>query len=198
MRPFTSLRMGTSTTCGTANTVAPAASAEATPVGESSIAIQRVISTPRRSAANRYGSGCGLPRSTSSPTTDTSNAPAGNASITSFAKRRHDMVTNAVGISDARTSANNSRAPGRHGTLRLMFDTTLSNIISTISWGVSRTPPCSIMYRPESRRSNPTTARACSSLHESPCAATTAYSASNQYGSVSTMVPSKSHNTACS
>ena len=154
------------------------------------------MSTPRRSAARRYGSGCGFPRSTSSPTTDTSNAPVGNASTTSVAKRRHDIVTRAVGIPAVRTSASNSRAPGRHGTSRFKSFTTLSSMSSTISCAVNRTPPCSIMKRPESRRSKPTTDFANSSLHESPCFATMAYSAANQYGSVSTMVPSISHNTA--
>src|SRR3954447_7959109 len=60
----------------------------------------------------------------------------------------------------------------------------------------SGTPPCTRMYSPETRRSLPTRLRACSRLHVPPYSATRAYSASIQYGSVSTRVPSMSHSTA--
>ena len=51
----------TGTTWGTPSVAHPAASAEATPVGESSIATQSAGSTPSAAAAARYGSGWGLP-----------------------------------------------------------------------------------------------------------------------------------------
>ena len=60
---------GTSTTCGTPTVTHPAATADRTPVGESSIAMHRDGSTPSSAAAARYGSGCGLPFVTSSPAT---------------------------------------------------------------------------------------------------------------------------------
>ena len=46
--------------CGTAMTLHRAAIAEATPVGESSIARQLGAGFPVAAAAIRYGSGCGL------------------------------------------------------------------------------------------------------------------------------------------
>ena len=106
---------GTSTTCGTAITTHPAAVADLTPVGESSIAMQSRVRTPSARAAVRKGSGCGLPLATSSPAITSVNESGGSASTTASANRRHDMVTNAVGMPAALIRASSSRAPGRHG-----------------------------------------------------------------------------------
>ena len=59
----------------------PAASADFTPAGESSIATQAAGATPRRCAASRKMSGAGLPRSMSSPLIATSKAPTQAAAI---------------------------------------------------------------------------------------------------------------------
>ena len=99
---------------GTANTRQPAASAEATPLGESSRAKQSPGGTPISLAASRYGSGSGLVAATSSAHTSTSNRNPVLARTASM-KLRSDEVTRAHGSPAAATSASSSRAPGRNG-----------------------------------------------------------------------------------
>src|SRR5262249_61768373 len=62
-------RASIGTRLGTATVQQPAASAEATPLGESSSATQCRGSAPSSEAAFRYGSGSGFPRVTSSAQT---------------------------------------------------------------------------------------------------------------------------------
>jgi len=100
---------------GTANTRQPAASAAATPLGESSRAKQSPGGTPTSLAASRYGSGSGLVAVTSSAHTSTSNRIAVLASTASM-KPRSDPVTSALGRPAFSTEASSSRAPGRTGT----------------------------------------------------------------------------------
>src|ERR671922_104485 len=63
---------------GTATTAMPAATAAATPLGESSSATQAPGAAPRRSAASRYRSGAGLVRDRS---------PSRSSRLTTSAKR---------------------------------------------------------------------------------------------------------------
>ena len=185
-----------STTLGIANVRHPAATALATPVGESSMATQSLACTPRRLAAVRYGSGCGLPLVTSSPVMTTSNVPGGSVRTTASANRVQLIVTSACGIPALRTASNVSRAPGRHGTLRCTRAMTPSSNRLTMSSMGRSTPPCSRRIAADTRRSLPTMACAFSWSHWPPNSATNSYSHSIQYGSVSTMVPSMSHSTA--
>ena len=102
---------GTSTMCGMTITWQPAAVAERTPVGESSSATQSRGDTDSARAAARYGSGCGLPRRTSSPTIVAANEPRGSSATIASASRRHDIVTSAHGIfSDAKLCQQIARA----------------------------------------------------------------------------------------
>ena len=103
------------TSDGTAMTRHPAASAEATPLGESSRAKQRAGSVPSSLAASRYGSGSGLVTLTSSAHTSASKRRPVRASTASM-NRRSEEVTSAHGRPAAATSASSSRAPGRSGT----------------------------------------------------------------------------------
>ena len=103
-----------STMFGTATTTHPAAAADVTPVGESSMATHCTGSTPSFAAARTYGSGWGLPLVTASPvmTTSSGSAPAPRARRR---PRRHDIVTSAHGTPCWCRSVSRRRAPGRHG-----------------------------------------------------------------------------------
>jgi hypothetical protein len=100
---------------GTANTRQPAASADATPLGESSRAKQSPGCTPTRLAASRYGSGSGLVAVTSWAHTAASNRIPVLASTASM-KPRSEEVTSTRGRPARATEASSSRAPGRTGT----------------------------------------------------------------------------------
>ncbi|HXL95792.1 MAG TPA: hypothetical protein VN969_43285 [Streptosporangiaceae bacterium] len=69
----------------TATTYAPAATADATPAGASSNAMHLRGGTPSRSAARRYGSGCGFPCVTSSAQTITPGGSKPAAARRTFA-----------------------------------------------------------------------------------------------------------------
>src|ERR1700733_16088605 len=79
---------------GTAITRQPAASADATPLGESSKAKQSAGGTPISLAASRYGSGSGLVAATSSAHTSTSKRRPVLARTASM-NDRSDEVTRA-------------------------------------------------------------------------------------------------------
>ena len=135
---------GTGTWLGTTSTRQPAASAEAAPVGESSMAtVARV--EPSSSAGVQVGLGVRLAVLTSSPETTTSKDPVGQGARTGATKRRYDIVTRAHGTSRSRSSASSSRAPGRQGTDCSTCATTPSSSTSTISCGVRSMPLCSRM-----------------------------------------------------
>ncbi len=102
------------TSAGTASTAAPAATALATPVAESSIATHLSMGTPSSRAAVRYGSGCGLVASTSSPQTTTSKLSRPRVSRAISTRARPLEVTRAVGIRAWRTAPSSASAPGRH------------------------------------------------------------------------------------
>src|SRR5262249_18004987 len=101
------------TSQGTATTTQPAPPALVTPVGESSIATHWAGGTPSRAAAVRYGAGCGLVCSTSSPHTTTSKLCAPIVASATSTRCRRVAVTSADGTPSARTAARSSRAPGR-------------------------------------------------------------------------------------
>ena len=73
------------------------------PARESSTATVAATSTPRRSAASRYGSGSGFGRLTSSPLTTTSNSPT--AAANGSARTANDDVTSAIGMPAACTAS---------------------------------------------------------------------------------------------
>jgi hypothetical protein len=100
---------------GTANTWQPAASADATPFGESSSAAHRSADTPSSLAARRYGSGSGLVWITSFAQTVTSKLRPVLSSTASI-KLRSDEVTSACGSPAALTCASSDNAPGWSGT----------------------------------------------------------------------------------
>ena len=106
---------GMATMFGTATTTQPAAVADSTPVGESSMATHCTGSTPSRDAARRYGSGCGLPWRTASPVITAWNVIGASASTTASVSRLQDIVTSAHGTPLALRSASRRRAPGRQG-----------------------------------------------------------------------------------
>ncbi len=174
----------------------PAASAEARPVGESSIATAPSASTPSSVSAVRYGSGEACPCVTRSPVTTEAKTPGGSWSTTACAIGSHDIVTRACGTPRSRSRTSSSTAPGRHGAPRRMRAVTWSLRICTIAAAGRSTPPCSITYSAETISGLPTSACACASFHSPPWSRTSAYSASIHEGSVSTRVPSRSHSTA--
>ena len=91
---------GIGTTFCTATTTQPAASADAMPVGESSIATHDSGSTRSSSAARRYGSGCGLPFITMSPVMTVWNEPGGSCGHDDIGERlprhRHEPARHAA------------------------------------------------------------------------------------------------------
>ena len=90
------------TMLGTATTTQPAAPADSTPGGESSIATHCAGSTPRASAASRYGCGCGLPCSTASPVMTAWNVIGASASTIGIdepgPRHRHQRARHAEGV----------------------------------------------------------------------------------------------------
>ena len=104
------------TACGTATTWQPAACPEPTPVGESSSTTQCAGSTPSSSAARRYGSGCGLPRTTSLPETVNRKCSAPIEGSEASMIRRDDAETRATGTPRASSSSSSRLAPGSIGT----------------------------------------------------------------------------------
>ena len=83
--------------------------------------------TPRLRAAFKYGSGCGFPIPTSSPTMTALNVPGGSSATTSSANRRHDMVTSAQGTPTTCSAASSSRAPGIHRAAESEWECKLSS-----------------------------------------------------------------------
>src|SRR5580704_11748501 len=191
-------RAGIGTRLGTATTLQPAASAEATPFGESSRATHDRGSAPSSEAASRYGSGAGLLVATSSAHT-VAVKPTPSCSSTATMIGRSDDVTRACGSPAARTSASSSRAPGSMVRFR--------DISSDVMPSTSHRPTSSrlagrsaLASRYETVCDSEPPTRACwsAALH-SPCSrAMTAHSASNQIGSESTSSPSMSNRTPCS
>ena len=171
---------GTATTWGTARVGTPAATAERTPVGESSMATQSSGDTPSSRAAARYGSGCGLPCETSSPVTTAAKVPSGSAPTTASASDRHDIVTSALGTPSSRSAESSSRAPGRHGTCSVTRLITRASSSSTIRSGSHGTAELSLMNVADTSRSLPTSWWANSSLHVPPCSSTISCSAAIQ------------------
>jgi hypothetical protein len=187
---------GMGTSDGTANTRQPAASADATPLGESSRAKQSPGSTPTSLAASRYGSGSGLVAVTSSAHTSTSNRIPVLASTASI-KPRSDEVTSAFGRPARLTAASSSRAPGWTGmpsrrTRSVMSDMSHS---ATSSGGWGRVAFDS-RYRSERSKLPPSSCAWSASLQSAPSLAMMAVSASSQIGSESISSPSMSNRTA--
>ena len=147
--------------CGTPMATAPAEVAEARPGGESSMATQSAMSTPRRSAAVRYGSGCGL---------RLGDLVARDELVEGVERDRRDDVLGhrpdrhrdergaACPPRAARRSS--SRAPGRHGTpCELSCSRTRSVSRSTMSSASRSTPRALEDRRRRSQRPAPTSCR---------------------------------------
>ena len=114
VRPGAGVRV---TTWGTPSVAHPAAKAEATPVGESSIATTcRVDAESVRRRAIRLGVGLAVRHLVAGDRG--CERPAGAAAMTASASRRHDIVTSAQGTPAATHSASSRAAPGRHGSSR--------------------------------------------------------------------------------
>src|ERR1700685_3019154 len=186
--------MGTSD--GPANTRQPAASADATPLGESSRAKQSPGSTPTSLAASRYGSGSGLVRVTSCAHTSTSKRMPVLASTASM-KLRSDEVTSACGSPACLTAASSSRAPGWTGTPPRRTRSRMPDMShSPISSGGAGRVAFDSRYRTERSRLPPSTGAWSFSDQLAPSLAMTAVSASSQSGSESISSPSMSNSTA--
>jgi hypothetical protein len=181
---------------GTANTRQPAASADATPLGESSRAKQSPEGTPISLAASRYGSGSGLVAVTSSAHTSTSNRSPVLASTASM-KLRSDEVTKARGSPAATTAASSSRAPGRNGTPPRRTRSVMSAMSHSpmASAGAGRAALAS-RYRTVRFRLPPSSAIWSVSVQPEPSLAMTDRSASSHSGSESISSPSMSNSTA--
>ncbi|MCY1233612.1 hypothetical protein D9M72_461610 [compost metagenome] len=105
------------------------------------------------------------------------------------------MVTRAHRMPASWSWSSSSRAPGRQGTDLRTLLTTRAVSESMISRASSLTP--AFWRTPAEKTSDcPTSCMACAWDHCPPWAATSACSASIQYGSVSTIVPSMSHKAA--
>jgi hypothetical protein len=187
-------RMGVSD--GTAITRHPAASAEATPLGESSRAKQRPGSTPSSLAASRYGSGSGLVALTSFAQTSASKRMPVLA-ITNSMNWRSEEVTRAFGRPSSRTEASSSGAPGRTGTPRARTRSAMPVIShSAIASGGAGLVALASRYRTVRSRLPPSSCIWSASVQPAPSRAMTAVSASSHSGSESTSSPSMSNSTA--
>ena len=160
------------------------------------------MSTPSLSAANKYGSGAGLavPGVTSSKVTTVSKGlpiRSWTASSTGSTTAWADPVTSAMGTPASRISVSRSSTPGRHGTSRsrLKVETIVMSWCRTSS-AVTDSPISPAIASQTSVIGPPVKLLAFSGSHMIPWEDRIASSASTQRGSVSTRVPSKSHNTA--
>ena len=187
---------GMSTTLGIANVRQPAATALRMPVGESSMATQSFARTPSASAAVRYGSGCGLPLVTSSPVMTTSNVPGGSVFTTASAKRVQLIVTSACGMPALRSAVSVSLGarPPRHLALHA-GDHAVEQPVDDL---VDRQVDAALVAEDRGRHAQVVADHGVRLLLVPlpPNSATSSYSHSIQYGSVSTSVPSMSHSTA--
>ena len=104
--------------CGMAIVGTPAAVAERTPVGESSIATQSRGSTPRRRGGREVGLRVRLAVADLVARDEDVEGALRQAAQTASTSDRHDIVTSADGT-PASPSRSSSRAPGRHGTATL-------------------------------------------------------------------------------
>ena len=147
------------TRCGTPAPRHPAASAEAIPVGESSIATRPAGLDVEPPAGRQVGSGCGLPSRTWSPVTTAANVSGRQLSSTSVG---HEPTRTTW--SPARTAPrplgsapSSSRAPGRHGIRsRLAAHRQSSSSRSTIAGGRGRRCRLAdVPRRGDQRRSRP-------------------------------------------
>src|SRR5215472_1078313 len=181
---------------GTANTRQPAASADATPLGESSRAKQSHGDTPTSLAASRYGSGSGLVAVTSSAHTSTSNrSPV--LTRTASMKLRSDEVTKARGSPAAATAVSNSRAPGRNGTPSRRTRSAMSAMShSPMASAGAGSAALASRYRTVRSRLPPSSAAWSASVQPEPSRAMTERSAASHSGSESISNPSMSNSTA--
>ena len=169
---------GTATTWGTARVGTPAATAERTPVGESSMATQSSGDTPSSRAAARQGS-CGLPCETSSPVTTAAKAVRERVDdgIRQRPPRHRDERAGHALVPQRREQP---RAPGRHGTCSVTRPITWASSSSTIRSGSHGTAELVLMNLADTSRSLPTSWWANSSLHVPPCSSTISCSAAIQ------------------
>src|SRR5689334_21930068 len=171
----------------TASTLIPARWPASTPAGASSTTTHCPGGTPSAAAARRYGSGSGLPCSTSSPVTRTSGA--GNPTVASrcAASSRPPDVTTAHG--PRRATAAHSSAPG----IRVRSSSASSNPV--IRRTCSADPRCGANFCTISAARRPWIIASTSSMSR-PCSAAHRGQARSTTRAESTSTPSRSNRTA--